>query len=124
MLVTNLGGPDETIWKLQHADSDYCCHRYVKKGCCPSDPAVFYSRTRMALSSIVLLRTLLVGLEALLVALLSQTTLLRLLTLLLSLGSTGLVVFAMSSLVNLCKQFAIYQNYRQSFFSPYRRAVV
>eukprot|EP00597_Dinobryon_sp_UTEXLB2267_P006216 CAMPEP_0170067492 /NCGR_PEP_ID=MMETSP0019_2-20121128/6818_1 /TAXON_ID=98059 /ORGANISM="Dinobryon sp., Strain UTEXLB2267" /LENGTH=328 /DNA_ID=CAMNT_0010274893 /DNA_START=320 /DNA_END=1306 /DNA_ORIENTATION=- len=101
MLVTNLGGPDETILKLQHADSDYCCHRYVKKGCCPSDPAVFYSRTRMAVSSIVLVRTFLVGLEALLVAVLPPTALLQLLCLLLSLGSAGLVAFAMSSLVNL-----------------------
>lgn len=107
MLVTNLGGPEETIRKLHLAETDYCCHRYVKKGCCPADPAVFYSRTRWAVSSIVLIRTFLVGLQALILAISSQMALVRLLSLLLSLFSAGLVGFAVSSLVNLCKQFLV-----------------
>lgn len=103
LLVTNLGGPNETIRKLSVAESDYCCHRYCRKGCCPADPTTFYRRTRISIKSIVLGRTLLVAIAAALSASASANTpACRAASLLLSISSAGILAFAMSSLVNLC----------------------
>lgn len=57
MMISNLGGPDQTIKLMLSSNRKPCC-------CCPNDPLKFYNRVRGALFQFLVLRPIVMILAA------------------------------------------------------------
>lgn len=99
LVVTNLGGPSETVRYIQDANNPICCTKLFCSSCCPTDSARFYARVLSALFHFVTTRMVVVCLSVIIFYAL-PTTAGKLIFVVLQLVSFVILVNGVLSVVN------------------------